>query len=49
MADESTDVSSRKELSVCGRRLEGGKLVGHFLGIIHALEVNAEAFTRYLL
>lgn len=49
MADESTDVSSKEELSVCGRWLESGKPVEHFLGIIHAHEVNAEALTRYLL
>ena len=49
MADESTDISSKEELSVCGRWLESGKPVEHFLGIIHAQEVNAEALTRYLL
>ena len=49
MADESADVSSKEELSVCGRWLESGKPVEHFLGIIHAQEVNAESLTRYLL
>ena len=49
MADKSTDVSSKKELSVCGRWLESGNPVEHFLGIIHAQVVNAEALTRYLL
>ena len=49
MTDESTDITSKEELSVCGRWLESGKPVEHFLGIIHAQEVNAEALTRYLL
>lgn len=48
MADESADVSSKEKLSVCGRWLESGKPVEHFLGIIHAQEVNAESLTRYL-
>lgn len=38
MADESTDVSGKEELSVCGSWLESGKPVEHFLGIIHAHE-----------
>ena len=49
MADESTDVASKEELSICGRWLEKGKAVEHFLCIVHVKEVNAEAFTRYLL
>ena len=49
MADESTDVSSKEELYICGRWLENGKPVEHFLGILHAHEVNAEALTSYLL
>ena len=35
MADESTDVSSKEELSICARWLENGKAVEHFLGIVH--------------
>ena len=49
MADESTDVSSKEEVSICGRWLESGKPVEHFLGIIHARVVTAEALTHYLL
>ena len=49
MADESTDVSSKQELSICGRWLENGKPVEDFLGIVHDHEVNAEALTQYLL
>ena len=49
MADENTDVASKEELSVCGRWLEKGKAVEHFLGIVHVKEVNGEALTRYLL
>ena len=47
MADESTDVSSKQELSICGRWIENGKPVEHFW-IFHAHEVNAEALTQYL-
>ena len=33
MADESTDISTKEELSICGRWLEdSGKIVEHFLG-----------------
>ena len=49
MADESTDISSKEELSVCGRWIENGKTVEHFLGIVHAKEVTAKALTQYLL
>ncbi len=49
MADESTDISTKKELSVCGRWLEDGTVVEHFLGIIHNKEATAEALTQYLL
>ena len=50
MADESTDVSSLEELSVCARWLDltENKPVEHFLGIVHAKEINAEAITGYL-
>ena len=46
MADESTDISSKEELS---RWIENGKAVEHFLGIVHAKEVIAKALTQYLL
>ena len=49
MADESTDIATMEEISVCGRWLEKGKAVEHFLGIVHAKEVTAEALTGYLL
>ena len=49
MADECTDIASMEELSVCGRWLVDGKAVEHFLGIVHAKEVNAAAITGYLL
>ena len=49
MADESTDIASKEELSVCVRWLENGKAVEHFLGIVNAHEVHAETVTQYLL
>lgn len=49
MADESTDSSSKEELSVCARWIEDGKAVEHFLGIVRARKVTAEALTKYLL
>ena len=49
MADESTDVSSKEELSIFGRWIDNGKAVEHFLGIVRAKEVNAEALAKYLL
>ena len=49
MADESTDISSKEELSICGRWLEDGEVVEHFLGLIHVREVTAEALTQSLL
>jgi len=39
MADESTDIASKEELSVCTRWLENGKAVEHLLGIVNAHEV----------
>jgi len=49
MADESTDISSKEELSVCARWLEDGMAVEHFWGIVHAQETTAGALTKYLL
>ena len=43
MADKSTDLSSKEELSVCGRWIENGKAVENFLGIVHAKEVTAKS------
>ena len=48
MADESTDVSSQEELSVCARWIEEYKPVEHFLGIVHVKETNAKALSYYL-
>ena len=48
MADESTDVASQEELSVCARWLEQNKPVEHFLGVIHAREIHAQAIAGYL-
>ena len=48
MADESTDVASQEELSVCARWLQHGRPVEHFLGIVPAKETNAEAISGYL-
>ena len=48
MADESTDVASQEELSVCARWLEQNKAVEHFLGIVQAKETNAQAIAGYL-
>ena len=49
MADESTDVYSKEELSICGRWVEDGKAVEHFLGSVRAHEVDAQSLTQYLL
>ena len=48
MADESTDVSSKEELSICVRWEQGGKPVEHFLGIMPAKETTAQAIATYL-
>ena len=48
MVDESTDVASKEELSVCARWLHHNKLVEHFLGVIQAKETNAEAIAGYI-
>ena len=48
MADESTDVSSKEELSICARWEQGGKTVEHFLGIMTAKETTAQAISTYL-
>ena len=49
LCDESTDVASKEELSICARWLENGSAVEHFLGIVHAKAVTAEAITEYIL
>ena len=48
MADESTDISSKEELSICARWLDNKKPVEHFLGIMPAKETTAEAIANYL-
>lgn len=40
MADESTDIASMEELSICARWLENGQAVEHFLGIVHVKNVG---------
>ena len=49
LADESTDVASKEELSVCAHWLQDSKPVEHFLAIVQAKETNAEAITGYLM
>ena len=49
IADESTDISLKEKLSVCGRWIEKGKAVEHYLGRVHAKEVTAKVLTQYLL
>ena len=47
MADERTDISTKKELSICGRWIENdGCIVERFLGVVHVHEVHAEALTQ---
>ena len=48
MADESTDISSKEELSICARWLDNKKPVEHFLGIMPVKETTAEAIANYL-
>ena len=48
MANKSTDVASQEELSVCAHWLEQNKPVEHFLGVIHAKEIHAQAIAGYL-
>lgn len=43
LADESTDIASKEELSICGRWLE------HFLGMVHVKQVDAENITESLI
>ena len=49
LADESTDVASKEEMSICARWVEGGKAVEHFLGILRARKVDAQSLTKCLL
>ena len=48
MADESTDVASKEELSVCERWFQDSEPVEHFLGIVQAEETNTEAIAGCL-
>ena len=48
MADESTDVASKEELSVSARWLPQNMTVEYFLGVIQAKETNAETITGYI-
>ena len=49
LADESTDVASKEEMSICARWVEGGKAVEHFLSILRARKVDAQSLTKCLL
>ncbi len=49
IADESTDSASKEELSVCARWLHDGKVVEHFLGIIHVRETTAKSISDHLI
>ena len=50
MADESTNISSKVEFSICGRWLESdGRVVEHFLGIVHVHEIDVSSLTQSLL
>ena len=50
MADDSTDISTKEELSICGRWLEdNGIVVEHFLGIVHVQATDAESLTKSLI
>lgn len=47
-SDESTDVSSKEELSICARWEQGDKSVEHFIGVLPAKETTAQAISTYL-
>ena len=50
MADENIDISLKEEYSICGRWLESdGRVVEHFLGIVHVHEIDAPSLTQSLL
>jgi len=48
LADESTDITSTEEMSVCFHWVENGEAVEHFLEVIHLKETNAGAITTAL-
>ena len=45
IADESTDVCWKEEMSICSRWVKEGKVMDHFLGIVRANEVYAQCLT----
>ena len=49
LADDSTDIASKEELSICGRWLDKGKPVEHFLGMVHVQHVGAENITESII
>ena len=49
LADESTDIASKEELSICGRWLDKGKPVEHFLGMVHVQHVDAKNITKSII
>ena len=49
MADESTDIASKEEMSICAQWIEGCRVVEHLLGILRAGKVDAKSLAEYLL
>lgn len=49
LTDESTDIASKEEFLICGRWLEKGKPVEHFLGMLHVKIVDAENIIKSIL
>ena len=49
LADENTDISSQKEMSICGRWIEKDNVVERFLGMIHIKKADAETMADSLL
>ena len=48
LADESTDITTMEEMSICFRWVENGETVEHFLEVIHLKRTDAETITTAL-
>ena len=48
MADESQDITSQEELSICCRWIVNGRPEEHFLTILHVTSTDAQAITAAL-
>ena len=48
LADESTDITTMEEMSICFRWVENGEAVEHFLEVIHLKRTDAETITTAL-